>query len=61
MREPVGTSGVKGQRGSQGPYGIVKYHVSEDKSSIVESFGDVQTIRNVSAYLHIQGQSYKMD
>ena len=29
---------------------FVKYHVSEDKSSIVESFGGVQTLRNVSAY-----------
>ena len=29
---------------------FVKYHVSEDKSSIVESSGGVQTLRNVSAY-----------
>ena len=29
---------------------FVKYHVSDDKSSIVESSGDVQTLRNVSAY-----------
>ena len=29
---------------------FVKYHVSEDKSSVVESFGGVQTLRNVSAY-----------
>ena len=29
---------------------VVKYHVSEDKSSIVESSGGVQTLRNVSAY-----------
>ena len=28
----------------------VKYHVSEDKSSLVESSGGVQTLRNVSAY-----------
>ena len=29
---------------------FVKYHVSEDKSSIVESSGGVQTLRNISAY-----------
>ena len=29
---------------------FVKYHVSEDKSSIVESSGGVQTLRNVSEY-----------
>ena len=29
---------------------FVKYHISEDKSSIVESSGGVQTIHNVSAY-----------
>ena len=29
---------------------FVKYHVSEDKSNIVESSGGVQTLRNVSAY-----------
>ena len=29
---------------------FVKYHVSEDQSSIVESSGGVQTLRNVSAY-----------
>ena len=29
---------------------FVKYHISEDKSSIVESSGGVQTLRNVSAY-----------
>ena len=29
---------------------VVKYHVSEDKSSIVESSGGVQTLHNVSAY-----------
>ena len=29
---------------------FVKYHVSEDKSSIVESSGGVQTLRNVSIY-----------
>ena len=29
---------------------FVKYHVSEDKSSIVESSGGLQTLRNVSAY-----------
>ena len=29
---------------------FVKYHVSEDKSSIAESSGGVQTLRNVSAY-----------
>ena len=29
---------------------FVKYHVSEDRSSIVESSGGVQTLRNVSAY-----------
>ena len=29
---------------------FVKYHASEDKSSIVESSGGVQTLRNVSAY-----------
>ena len=29
---------------------IVKYHVSEDRSSIVESPGGVQTLRNVSVY-----------
>ena len=29
---------------------FVKYHVPEDKSSILESFGGVQTLRNVSAY-----------
>ena len=29
---------------------FVKYHVSKDKSSIVESSGGVQTLRNVSAY-----------
>ena len=28
---------------------FVKYHVSEDKSSIVESSGGVQTLRSVSA------------
>ena len=30
--------------------GFVKYHVSEDLSSIVKSHGGVQTLRNVSAY-----------
>ena len=29
---------------------FVKYNVSEDKSSIVESSGGVQTLRNISAY-----------
>ena len=29
---------------------FVKYHVSVDKSSIVESSGVMQTLRNVSAY-----------
>ena len=29
---------------------VVKYHVSEDRSCIVESYGGVQTLRNVSAY-----------
>ena len=29
---------------------FVKYHVSEDKPSIVESSGGVQTLRNVSAH-----------
>ena len=29
---------------------FVKYHVSEDNSSIVESSGGVQTLRNTSAY-----------
>ena len=29
---------------------FVKFHVSEDKSSIVESSVGVQTLRNVSAY-----------
>ena len=29
---------------------FVKYHVSEDKSSIVESSGGMQTLHNVSAY-----------
>ena len=29
---------------------FVKYHVSEDRSSIVESSGGVETLRNVSAY-----------
>ena len=29
---------------------FVKCHVSEDKSSIVESSGGVQTLRNVSTY-----------
>ena len=29
---------------------FVKYDVSEDRSSIVESSGGVQTLRNVSAY-----------
>ena len=29
---------------------FVKYHVSEDMPSIVESSGGVQTLRNVSAY-----------
>ena len=29
---------------------FIKYHVSEDKSSIVESSGGVETLRNVSAY-----------
>ena len=29
---------------------VVKYHVSEDKSNIVESSGGVQTLRNVGAY-----------
>ena len=29
---------------------FVKYHVSEDKSSVVEASGGVQTLRNVSAY-----------
>ena len=29
---------------------FVKYHVSEDRSSIVKSTGGVQTLRNVSAY-----------
>ena len=29
---------------------FVKYHVSEDKSSIVESSGGVHTLRNTSAY-----------
>ena len=29
---------------------FVKYHVSDDRSSIVESSGDVETLRNVSAY-----------
>ena len=29
---------------------FVKYHVSEDKSSIVESSGGVQTLRNVRAF-----------
>ena len=30
--------------------GDIHYHVLEDKSSIVESSGGVQTLRNVSAY-----------
>ena len=52
---------------------FVKYHVSEDKSSIVESSGAVQTLRNFSAYhepawhfdanlsigKHIQEQTYR--
>ena len=29
---------------------FVKYHVSEDRSNIVESSGGVQTLRNVSVY-----------
>ena len=29
---------------------FVKYHVSDDKSSIVEASGGVQTLRNVSVY-----------
>ena len=29
---------------------FVEYHVSKDKSSVVESSGGVQTLRNVSAY-----------
>ena len=29
---------------------FVKYHISEDKSSIVESSGGVETLRNVSVY-----------
>ena len=29
---------------------FAKYRVSEDRSSIVESSGDVETLRNVSAY-----------
>ena len=29
---------------------FVKYHVSEDRSSIAESSGGVQTLRNVNAY-----------
>ena len=29
---------------------FIKYHVSEDKSSVVESSGGVQTLHNVSAY-----------
>ena len=29
---------------------FVKYHVSEDRSSIVESSGGVETLHNVSAY-----------
>ena len=29
---------------------IVEYHVSEDRSSIIELSGDVGTLRNVSAY-----------
>ena len=29
---------------------FVKYHVSEDKTSIVESSGGVQTLRNRSPY-----------
>ena len=32
---------------------FVKYHVSEDRSSIVESPGGVQTLRNVSAYYEL--------
>ena len=40
---------------------FVKYHVSEDKSSIVELSGGVQTLRNVSAYSEPtwQGQPYR--
>ena len=29
---------------------FVKYHVSEDRSSIIELFGGVGTLRNVNAY-----------
>ena len=40
---------------------FVKYHVSEDKSSIVEASGGVETLRNISAYhepaWHIQAHT----
>ena len=47
---------------------FVKYHVSEDKLSIVASSGGVETLRNVSAYHEpawhfdakfINGQTYR--
>ena len=41
---------------------FVKYHISEDKSSIVESCGGGETLRNVSAYheptWHIDGNFF---
>ena len=43
---------------------FVKYHVSEDQSSIVESSGGVQTLHsilmlNLSIDKNIQGQTYR--
>ena len=45
---------IKGDRGIQGKrdsvWCFIKYHVSEDRSSIVELAGCVGTLRCVSAY-----------
>ena len=53
---PHGLVGLRGSTGLRGVQGVaeklcfVKYHVSEDKLSIVESSEGVETLRNVSAY-----------
>ena len=61
----VVTTGVQGERGPENSdvhwliiyrfnwlleICFVKYHISEDRLSIVESSGGVETLRNVSAY-----------
>ena len=40
---------------------FVKYHVSEDQSSIVRMSGGVQTLRNVSTYILMLNLSISKD